>query len=418
MGLFKDYVSQTRKPEGRLGEVMISGMNSGHAQMADWGLSHLPEITPEKAVDLGCGGGRNAGELMECYPEAQVTAIDYSPLSVAKAREYNAAKIETGRCEVKEGNVSALEMENESYDLATAFETIYFWPGLEKCFAEVCRVLRPGGQFLIVNESDGYDKSSKTFEKIIDGMTAYTIDQIKAALKAAGFASVKTAHHKKSPWICILAQKGGSKDCSTPAIVQIRSMKPAELNDVSAQIGESFWHYQYDEGEGGLKALIPSRRAMDDYMKALVVAGMESGIFYGLENGAGYIMISGAGKHPGLRSVLKMTNSIQRSLGGWKKMYDFFMAANGGDKTLEQKMKEAERPFVKVEMLLVTKDYQKQGYMRRLLEFAYKVAKENSCACILDTDARSKCDRYMHLGMELENTRQQAGFKIYDLIKE
>ena len=35
MGLFKDYVSQTRKPEGRLGKMMLSGMNSGHAKMAD-----------------------------------------------------------------------------------------------------------------------------------------------------------------------------------------------------------------------------------------------------------------------------------------------------------------------------------------------------------------------------------------------
>ena len=43
------------------------------------------------------------------------------------------------------------------YELATAFETIYFWPGLEKCFAEVARILKPGGIFMIVNESDGTD---------------------------------------------------------------------------------------------------------------------------------------------------------------------------------------------------------------------------------------------------------------------
>ena len=43
MGLFKDYVSQTRKPEGFLGKMMLSGMNSGHAKMADWGFAHLPK---------------------------------------------------------------------------------------------------------------------------------------------------------------------------------------------------------------------------------------------------------------------------------------------------------------------------------------------------------------------------------------
>ena len=89
MGLFKNFVSQTRKPEGVLGKMMLSGMNSGHAKMADWGLSHLPVIQPSKAVDLGCGGGRNAGELLKRYPKAHVTAVDYSELSVKKAKEYN-----------------------------------------------------------------------------------------------------------------------------------------------------------------------------------------------------------------------------------------------------------------------------------------------------------------------------------------
>ena len=39
--------------------------------------------------------------------------------------------------------------------MATAFETVYFWPEIEKSFAEVRRILSPGGIFLIVNEDDG-----------------------------------------------------------------------------------------------------------------------------------------------------------------------------------------------------------------------------------------------------------------------
>lgn len=59
MGLVKNFMNQTRKPEGKLGEIMINGMNSGHAKMADWGIAHLPAAAPETVVDLGCGGGRN-----------------------------------------------------------------------------------------------------------------------------------------------------------------------------------------------------------------------------------------------------------------------------------------------------------------------------------------------------------------------
>lgn len=207
MGLFKNFVSQTRKPEGFLGKIMLSGMNSGHAKMADWGLSHLNTIAPERIADLGCGGGRNAGALLDKYPGAKVTAVDYSELSVAKAKEYNKKQIEAGRCVVKQGDVSNLMLEDGAYDLATAFETIYFWPGLEKCFTEVAKILKPGGCFMICNESDGLDAASLKYEKIIEGMKNHTAEEIETALKAAGFSKVKTDHHGSKPWITVLARK-------------------------------------------------------------------------------------------------------------------------------------------------------------------------------------------------------------------
>ena len=207
MGLFRDFVSQTRKPEGFLGKLMLSGMNSGHAKMADWGFSHLPDLRPAQIVDLGCGGGRNAAELCKKYPEAFVTAVDYSELSVEKARKTNRAMIEAGRCAVRQGDVSALTLPAGHFDLATAFETVYFWPGLEKCFAEVAKVLKPGGVFLIVNESDGTDETGRKFEKIIDGMKVYTAAQIEAALKKAGFSETRSDRYPSKPWIAVLARK-------------------------------------------------------------------------------------------------------------------------------------------------------------------------------------------------------------------
>ena len=57
-------------------------------------------------------------------------------------------------------------------------------------------------------------------------------------------------------------------------------------------------------------------------------------------------------------------------------------------------------------------------HMRRLMQFAYKMAAKHNAALILDTDAKGKCDRYLHLGMKLARTRTAAGFPIYDLIRE
>ena len=74
-------------------------------------------------------------------------------------------------------------------------------------FAQVAKVLKPGGCFLICNESDGTDPTSVKFEKIIDGMKNYPAEEIDTALRAAGFSEVVSDHHPSKPWITVLARK-------------------------------------------------------------------------------------------------------------------------------------------------------------------------------------------------------------------
>lgn len=207
MGFLKKFLNQTRNPEGFLGKIILKGMNFGHAKGADWAMGYLDSSDPSEIVDLGCGGGRNAAALLKKYQSARVTAIDYSPLSVEKTREYNRDMVASGRCVVQEGNVRALELESGKFGLATAFETIYFWPGLTDCFKEVARILQPGGRFLIANETDGTDTAARKFEKVIEGMKAYRIEEIEDALKSAGFTEVRSEHHPSSPWVAVLAKK-------------------------------------------------------------------------------------------------------------------------------------------------------------------------------------------------------------------
>mgnify|MGYP001746302826 CR=1 FL=1 len=91
-----------------MGKMMIKGMNVGHSKVADWGISHLQSMEPKAILEIGCGGGRNVAELLKKYPNAKVTAVDYSPLSVEKTEEVNAEMIKSGRCTVKEADVSNL----------------------------------------------------------------------------------------------------------------------------------------------------------------------------------------------------------------------------------------------------------------------------------------------------------------------
>ena len=91
------------------------------------------------------------------------------------------------------------------FDAATAFETVYFWPDLPQYFREVYRVLKPGGTFLICNESNGDTDKDEKWTEIIGGMIIYKDAELKAYLEQAGFHDVQT--HKKKSWLCITARK-------------------------------------------------------------------------------------------------------------------------------------------------------------------------------------------------------------------
>ena len=205
MGILKVFFNNTRKPEGLLGRCMVGSMNHAHAALADWGLRHLPETGPTEIAELGCGGGRNIRALLRKYPVATVTALDYSKISVEKARSVNRKGLQAGRCRIIQGDVSHLPFENSAFDLVTAFETVYFWPGPTESFREVYRTLRPGGVFLIANESDGENSQDDKWLSVIDGMRIFNQIQLTTFLTEAGFSEVIVKRNTKKHWLCALA---------------------------------------------------------------------------------------------------------------------------------------------------------------------------------------------------------------------
>ncbi len=208
MGLLSKIFSNTRKPEGFWGRIMVAGMNGGsHAAMASWGLDFGGVPAEGEILDIGCGGGANLLRLMQRSAKAQVTGVDYSPVSVEKSKKGNADAIAKGRCKVVEASVSSLPFDDDTFTMVTAFETVYFWPDIERNFAEVRRVLTMGGRFLIVNEDDGLTGNNEKWEKIIDGMHTYTPDELRLHLTAAGFKEITIKQESAKHWLAVTAVK-------------------------------------------------------------------------------------------------------------------------------------------------------------------------------------------------------------------
>ena len=184
MGFFDNM----RKPKGKLGNLQLKSMNKEHTPVSLWGLKHLNIKEDEVILDVGCGGGININRMAS--QAKKVYGVDYSIESVKVSREVNEDYIKQGKVEVIEGDVQNLPFEDDTFDIVTAFETVYFWPNIEKSFGEVKRVLKPGGIFLIGLESNGSDNIvMKVSEKLID-MTVYNDEEITTFLNNNDYSEV------------------------------------------------------------------------------------------------------------------------------------------------------------------------------------------------------------------------------------
>ena len=200
------FFENTRRPAGLGGKLMVTMMNIGHRALAGWGLQFLSIAPDAKVLDCGCGGGANIKALLKRCPQGIVNGVDYSEVSVERARKLNQSAIDCGRCTVQQGDVSELGFKGAQFDLVTAFETVYFWPGLPRCFGEVFRVLKPGGTFFICNESSGDTDKDDKWTEMIDGMTIYRDVQLKQTLEQSGFHGVQI-HKNNKGWLCVTAKK-------------------------------------------------------------------------------------------------------------------------------------------------------------------------------------------------------------------
>jgi len=204
-------VTQCQRPSGWLGRLILRNMNSRHSQLTDWGLSHVSIENQDTVLDVGCGGGRTVSKLAVLASQGKVFGVDYSKDSVTVATKINHALIETGRVEIWEGSVSRLPFPDNTFDLASAVETHFWWPDLPADMREVFRVLKPAATFILVAEiyKGAKTRTAKLAEKYLpsSGMKLLTVEEHRQLLTATGYLEVQVSMQEGKGWICVIGKK-------------------------------------------------------------------------------------------------------------------------------------------------------------------------------------------------------------------
>ncbi len=112
-------------------------------------LQHLDLAAGETVVDLGSGAGIDALIAARAVgPQGRVIGVDMTPEMLAAARA-NAQKAGVDQVEFREGRLERLPVDDATVDAVTSNCVINLVPDKRAVFAEIARILRPGGRLVV-----------------------------------------------------------------------------------------------------------------------------------------------------------------------------------------------------------------------------------------------------------------------------
>ncbi len=103
----------------------------------------------DTVVDLGSGAGNDVFVARRIVGESgRVIGVDMTPEMIDKARRNN-AKLGYANVEFRAGDIEAMPVDSASTDVVISNCVLNLVPDKKKAFADILRVLKPGGHFCV-----------------------------------------------------------------------------------------------------------------------------------------------------------------------------------------------------------------------------------------------------------------------------
>jgi len=178
----------------------------GYQEEADLGLgcgipTQFADIEEgDSVLDLGCGAGNDCFVARAIVGESgKVVGLDFTDAMLEKAQKNN-ARLGFKNVEFIKGDIEDMPLEDNQFDVVISNCVLNLVPDKRKAFAEIKRVLKPGGHFCI---SDVVSKGTlpeklKNDAEMYAGCVSGAIDlqEYLEIIKETGFQTI-TIHKQK-----------------------------------------------------------------------------------------------------------------------------------------------------------------------------------------------------------------------------
>lgn len=151
-------------------------------------LVMLPETVPQRVLDLGCGTGVYSQWLQQKFPSAHIISLDIAMGMLRTAQSKGRAN--NTLC----GDAESLPLQSQSVDIIFSNLAIQWCQQLENLFAEMYRVLTPGGVCLLSTFVPGTLRELEAAWQEVDSAVHtnhfFSADEWRNAATAQGFSRV------------------------------------------------------------------------------------------------------------------------------------------------------------------------------------------------------------------------------------
>jgi sterol 24-C-methyltransferase len=157
-----------------------------------------------RVLDAGCGIGGPVREMAR-FAGVRITGLTINQRHVDRAREITHAwrdHLGEGQVDFAQGDFMDMPFEDSTFDVVYSMEATVYAPDLAKCYAEIARVLKPGGVFgtyewlLTKNFTPENSRHVELRQRIERGDGVTNLITVPEGIAAVSKAGLEMEHHE------------------------------------------------------------------------------------------------------------------------------------------------------------------------------------------------------------------------------
>ena len=183
-------------------------------------------------------------------------------------------------------------------------------------------------------------------------------------------------------------------------VQKITSMTSSEMEQVCRKMADCFLDYEMTGNNMGMCEHL-DREHFYRFTRSYFELAVRSGTLYSAgDKGEGYFIFETPEKKGNLYGSLLQARWMLSAF-GLKKGIKYIKQITSSGTYLASEFSKQKKPFTKIEFIAVDKEYQGQGFMRKMIDYAFSESKRLGLPCILTTDDEKKVKIYEHFGMKM-----------------